>query len=302
MTAKRDLKKRVRERQARTGESYMVARRHVVAAVDPPETEPAPAPAASAIVVDELIDLTEAAIGLGLRCNVLVFPRLAALVDPVMVLTRVRDALLSTPDDPETEPLRALALRGVVAPPQPRDDYTWFIARVRAGLAGTSRDRRMLALHVAGTASIVPIVCAAWRHDPQLVLMSLEDSVVPTLARLGTRSAAPERAPFLVIEGRPAPMARPLFLVFEDQRFAMRMAPFVIGRQRSSDLQIKDGLVSRAHAAVLHRVGSFYIKDLGSTAGLVYRGMRIDNKRIEEGDVFSIGPYELRFTFRETDT
>src|SRR5690349_14918466 len=32
MTAKRDLKRRVRQRQARTGEAYVTARRHVVAA------------------------------------------------------------------------------------------------------------------------------------------------------------------------------------------------------------------------------------------------------------------------------
>ncbi len=31
MTVKRDLKRRVRLRQARTGESYVTARRHVVA-------------------------------------------------------------------------------------------------------------------------------------------------------------------------------------------------------------------------------------------------------------------------------
>jgi len=286
MTAKRDLKNRVRARQAETGESYMVARRHVVGEAEPP----APAPTArSAIAVDELIELTEAAIELGLRCNVLAFPRLAALADPVMVLTRVHDALLSTPDDPETEPLRALALKGTVTPrpDATRDDYSLFLARVRAGLAGTSTDRRMLALHVEGAAGIVPIVCAAWRSEPQLVLMSLEDSVGPTLSRLGARSASTVRAPWLVFEGR---------------RYPMTKAPFVIGRHKTADLQIRDGVVSRRHAAILHRAGSFYLKDLGSTAGLEYRGMRIDNKLIQEGDLFTIGTYELRFTFRETDT
>src|SRR5690242_10856808 len=34
MTAKRDLKKRIRDRQAKTGESYTTARRHVLAARD----------------------------------------------------------------------------------------------------------------------------------------------------------------------------------------------------------------------------------------------------------------------------
>jgi len=280
----------------------MVARRHVVGEAPAPALAPEPEATPSAIAVDELIELTEVAIDLGLRCNVLAFPKLAALVDPVVALTRVRDALLSTPDDPETEPLRALALRGELTAPQSGDEHRLFIARVRAGLAGTSADRRMLALHIEGTAGIVPIICAAWRFEPKLVLMSLEDSVVPTLARLGTRSATPGRAPSLMFDGRAAPLTKPLFLVFEGRRFSMTKAPFVIGRENTSDLQIRDGIVSRRHAAVLHRTGSFYLKDLGSTAGLMYRGMRIDNKRIEEGDVFSIGTCELRFTFRETDT
>jgi pSer/pThr/pTyr-binding forkhead associated (FHA) protein len=49
---------------------------------------------------------------------------------------------------------------------------------------------------------------------------------------------------------------------------------------------------------VLRRNGAYYIKDLGSTNGIDYNGVRIDNKRIEEGDVFTICDYELRFTYR----
>jgi len=52
---------------------------------------------------------------------------------------------------------------------------------------------------------------------------------------------------------------------------------------------------------VIRRNGTFYIKDLGSTGGIHYKGMRIDNKRIDEADVFQIGPYELRFTFVADD-
>ena len=40
------------------------------------------------------------------------------------------------------------------------------------------------------------------------------------------------------------------------------------------------------------------IEDLGSTNGIEYNGMRIDNKRIEEGDVFHICDYELRFSYQ----
>ena len=57
-------------------------------------------------------------------------------------------------------------------------------------------------------------------------------------------------------------------------------------------------MFSRKHAAVIRRNGTFYIKDLGSTNGIDYKGMRIDNKRIDEGDIFHLCDYELRFTYR----
>jgi hypothetical protein len=90
-----------------------------------------------------------------------------------------------------------------------------------------------------------------------------------------------------------------LFLLFNNQRIPIDKDQFIIGRgSKTSDLAIKDGNISRKHAAVIRRNGMFYIKDLGSTNGIDYKGMRIDNKRIDEGDVFHICDYELRFTYR----
>jgi hypothetical protein len=101
----------------------------------------------------------------------------------------------------------------------------------------------------------------------------------------------------------PAPMpmgAGPtLFLLYNGQRYPVTKDQFIIGRgSKTSDLPIKDGNISRKHAAVIRRNGTFYIKDLGSTNGIDYKGMRIDNKRIDEGDVFHLCDYELRFTYR----
>ncbi len=93
--------------------------------------------------------------------------------------------------------------------------------------------------------------------------------------------------------------ASTLFLVFNSQRIAIEKDQFIIGRgSKTSDLAIKDGNISRKHAAVIRRNGTYYIKDLGSTNGIDYKGMRIDNKRIDEGDVFHLCDYELRFTYR----
>ena len=90
-----------------------------------------------------------------------------------------------------------------------------------------------------------------------------------------------------------------LFLIYNGQRYPVTKDQFIIGRgSKTSDLPIKDGNISRKHAAVIRRNGTFYIKDLGSTNGIDYKGTRIDNKRIDEGDVFHLCDYELRFTYR----
>ena len=89
-----------------------------------------------------------------------------------------------------------------------------------------------------------------------------------------------------------------LYLIYNQQRMAIDKDQFIIGRgSKTSDLPIKDGNISRKHAAVIRRNGVYYIKDLGSTNGIDYKGMRIDNKRIDEADVFHICDYELRFTY-----
>lgn len=91
----------------------------------------------------------------------------------------------------------------------------------------------------------------------------------------------------------------PLYIIFNGQRIPVRKEQFIIGRGlKTSDLAIKDTNISRRHAAVLFHNGAYYIKDLNSTNGIEYNGMRIDSKRIEEGDVFKICDYEFRFTYQ----
>jgi FHA domain len=103
-------------------------------------------------------------------------------------------------------------------------------------------------------------------------------------------------------EGAAAPAgvtAPPLYLVFDNQKYRIDKDQFIIGRgSKSSDLPIKDGNISRKHAAIIRRNGTYFIKDLGSTNGIDFKGMRIDNKRIDEGDVFHLCDYELRFTYK----
>jgi hypothetical protein len=95
-------------------------------------------------------------------------------------------------------------------------------------------------------------------------------------------------------QGRP-----PLHMYFNNNRYAVEKDKFVIGRgSQNTDLTIRDGNISRKHCAVIYRNGQYYIKDLGSTNGVEYRGNRIESKKIEEGDVFYLCDYELRFSYR----
>jgi hypothetical protein len=100
---------------------------------------------------------------------------------------------------------------------------------------------------------------------------------------------------------QPGAAARPrqLYIIFNGQKIPVTKEEFVIGRgSKSADLAIKDGNISRRHAAVVMHNGSHYLKDLGSTNGVEFQGRRFDSKRIEEGDLFRICDYELRFTYQ----
>jgi hypothetical protein len=95
------------------------------------------------------------------------------------------------------------------------------------------------------------------------------------------------------------PAAGPrLTLIFQGRKIPVTSQQFIVGRgSKSSDLAIKDPNISRKHAAVIFHNGAYYIKDLGSTNGVEYKGKTVDSKRIDEGDVFSICGYDLHFTY-----
>src|SRR5690348_12877408 len=70
----------------------------------------------------------------------------------------------------------------------------------------------------------------------------------------------------------------PLYLIFQNQRFLIDKDQFIIGRgAKTSDLPIRDGNISRKHAAVIRKNSGYFIKDLGSTNGIDFNGTRVDN-------------------------
>ncbi|HEU4734485.1 MAG TPA: FHA domain-containing protein [Kofleriaceae bacterium] len=92
-----------------------------------------------------------------------------------------------------------------------------------------------------------------------------------------------------------------LFLIHDGRRHPITASRLTIGRARTgltASFVLRDPSISKRHAELVRRGGVYYIKDAGSTTGIYFKGMRIDNKRIDEGDVFQLGEHELRFTYR----
>ncbi len=90
---------------------------------------------------------------------------------------------------------------------------------------------------------------------------------------------------------RPSDIAsrRVLMLQFNGESIPVDKDEFIIGRGvRTTDLAIRDGNISRKHAAVVFHDGAYFMKDLGSTNGIEFAGQRVESKRIEEGDVYRI--------------
>ena len=375
MTVKRDFKRRVRQRQARTGESYVTARRHLLAsraAVLPEPDEPddpeatLPGHADGAVVgaalsepgvpaggdggggderggeggpggggerggggggergggrgardrfpgisVVELVDVTDVAKQFGLVCRVLMYPSLIERVAPARVLGKLREVLIATVGDRELERLTGLALTGRTPELRVRpvlgigvDALRRFLQRARAGLGGTLGDGATLAFHVADGDQMLPILCTPTAAGNAIEVSAI-DAMVPEPWGPIAPLLEPPNEPTAVVDLFLGALARrtaapvPLFLVYRGQRYPVLREPFVIGRlAETADLAIDDFRISRKHAAVIVRHGTYYLKDLGSTNGIHFKGMQIDNKRIDEGDVFQIGDHEIRFTFK----
>jgi hypothetical protein len=142
MTANRDLKRRVRDRQAHTGESYMTALQRVLA------QRPGSIP--SAIPTVEFVDLTELAESLNLKCQVVASPALVRIIDVKPTLERFREMLVVTRHDPALALVRSVALRGehiqFEVTHASANEGVAFIRRLQAGLGGVSANGRILAL------------------------------------------------------------------------------------------------------------------------------------------------------------
>ncbi|QRN94686.1 hypothetical protein JRI60_37045 [Archangium violaceum] len=174
MTLKKNLKKRVRARQEKTGESYTTARMHVL------NQEQASRPKVSQESLREVTPLVDE---VGLTGQAFLMPRfLESLARPA--LKRLRELLLATRDEPATQRMRAVLLNGE---PDTMDfaslSREWvqtqaFLRNLRLGMRGPSRSGRLLSFELRADGMPVTIVVAlmpSLKETPKLLLGAAED-------------------------------------------------------------------------------------------------------------------------------
>ncbi|MGZ3459390.1 MAG: hypothetical protein ACXU86_12910 [Archangium sp.] len=174
MTIKKDLKKRVRERQEKTGESYTTARMHVLHHAEA---------GAPKVREESLREVTPLAEPVGLKGQVFLTPRFPEpLARPA--LERLREVLLATGDEPATRRMRAVLLRGEPDPldlgsiPQVWSQSFGFARKLRLGLRGPSPSGRILSFDLQADGAPVAVVVAlvpSPKGTPKLLLGTAED-------------------------------------------------------------------------------------------------------------------------------
>lgn len=280
------------------------------------------------VPVIELLDVTADAARLGFRCPIALFPEVLEQCELPSVLLGLRTALVGAAGDPATARMFGVAF-GMV-PEAKAPGPLLLVDHSRPGeLARTIQTLYggAVVFQVAGSEGSVGILCRPWSRGRMLVLrrldlaqqitgddggaasmlgamslLALDVGARSILGGRATRNLAPGTPHDAIIDEAPGPTAAPadLFVVHAGRHHPVKRPRFVIGRDRRAvDLVIDDGHVSPEHAAVIYRGDAYHLEDLDSTHGVTCRGMRIGNKRIEEGDVFEIGGHELRFTYLE---
>lgn len=90
-------------------------------------------------------------------------------------------------------------------------------------------------------------------------------------------------------------------LVISDDQGHATVVPLLrdevtIGREQGNTIRLTERNVSRSHARLLRRNGSYVVEDLGSYNGVTINGERIDaNAKLASGDQLGIGDYGLAF-------
>jgi Protein of unknown function (DUF3662)/FHA domain len=85
-------------------------------------------------------------------------------------------------------------------------------------------------------------------------------------------------------------------LLLEGKRLVVGPAGVTLGRSRECDVVLNDPNVSRQHAEIRPRGGSWVLSDLGSTNGSCLNGRRIEAPEVvKPGDEIELGTSTIRF-------
>jgi pSer/pThr/pTyr-binding forkhead associated (FHA) protein len=85
-------------------------------------------------------------------------------------------------------------------------------------------------------------------------------------------------------------------LIVGGKRLVVGPAGATMGRSRQCDVMLDDPNVSRTHAEIRPRGGSWVLSDLGSTNGLRLNGRRLERPEVlKPGDEIELGTSQIRF-------
>jgi hypothetical protein len=98
------------------------------------------------------------------------------------------------------------------------------------------------------------------------------------------------------LQERAAARVHTALLLLEGKRLVVGPAGVTLGRSRQCDIVINDENVSRQHAEIRPRGGSWVLSDLGSTNGSSLNGQRISGPEVlQRGDEIELGTSVITF-------
>jgi hypothetical protein len=99
------------------------------------------------------------------------------------------------------------------------------------------------------------------------------------------------------LEERARVRSQTALLLIDGKRVVIGPAGATLGRGRQSDVVLNDPNISRHHAEIRPRGGSWVLTDLGSTNGSQINGRRVQGSEVlRPGDEIELGSSEMTFT------
>ena len=98
------------------------------------------------------------------------------------------------------------------------------------------------------------------------------------------------------LEERARTRTQTALLISGGKRLVVGPAGVTVGRSRQCDVTLDDPNVSRTHAEIRPRGGSWVLTDLGSTNGSRLNGRRLDGPEVlKPGDEIELGTSRIKF-------